>query len=103
LYALAMHLAMTLIFAYPGYRGGLFHSSSALLPYWAACGVIGLDRAIEWIGRRRRWRIRQAQAVFGAALVVIAALLSVYALAARLPSLNANATAYRDFARDLPP
>lgn len=103
LYALAMYLAMTLIFAYPGYRGGLFHSSSALLPYWAACGVIGLDRAIKWIGRRRRWRIRQAQAVFGAALVVIAALLSVYALAARLPSLNANATAYRDFARDLPP
>jgi len=103
LYALGLHLAMTLVFAYPGYRGGLFHSSSALLPYWATAGIIGLDRTIEWVGRRRRWRIRQAQTVFGAALVMLAAGLSAYALAARLPALNENAAEYRTIAEDLPP
>lgn len=103
LYALGLHLAMTLVFAYPGYRGGLFHSSSALLPYWAACGIVGLDQVIAWVGRRRRWRVRQAQTVFGAALVVLAAGLSAYALAARLPALNENATEFRTIAADLPP
>lgn len=102
LYALGLHLAMTLVFAYPGYRGGLFHSSAALLPYWAACGTIGFNWAISWIGQRRRWRIRQAQTVFGSALVVLAAALSINALAARLPSFNQNAVIYRTIAADLP-
>lgn len=103
LYAIGLHVAMTLVFAYPGYRGGLFHSSAALLPYWAVCGTIGLDRAVEALGRRRRWRVRQAQVVFGGALVVIAALLSIYTLAARLPSLNRNAVVYHQLAEFLPP
>ncbi|NLE50150.1 MAG: hypothetical protein GX613_01975 [Chloroflexi bacterium] len=102
LYALGLHLAMTFVFSYPGYRGGLFHSSSALLPYWAACGVVGLDQATEWAGKQRGWRIRQAKTVFGAGIVVLAAGLSIYALAARLPSLNANAAIYRTLAQDLP-
>ncbi len=102
LYALGLHLVMTFIFAYPGYRGGLFHSSSALLPAWAASGIVGLDRVIAWASLRRGWRIRQAQAVFGGALVLLAAALSLYALAARVPSLNDNATVYQVIAADLP-
>ncbi len=76
-YALGLHIAMTFIFAYPGYRGGLFHSSAALLPFWAVSGLIGLDQSIGWMAKRRRWHKAQAQVVFSSALIVLAVLLSV--------------------------
>jgi 4-amino-4-deoxy-L-arabinose transferase-like glycosyltransferase len=102
LYALGLHIAMTFVFAYPGYRGGLFHSSSALLPFWASVGLIGLDEGITWAARRRHWRRKQAQAVFGGALVVLAVLLSMGVLASKLSTWNDNGTFYRTVAADLP-
>jgi hypothetical protein len=78
LYALGVHLAMTFVFPYPGYRGGLLHSGAALIPWWAVLGVIGLDALMEWIAkRRRRWNANTAKAVYSAALVGVAILLSV--------------------------
>ena len=102
LYAIALHLAMTLAFAYPGYRGGLFHSSSALLPFWAVAGLLGLDRAIAWAARKRRWNRGQAAFVFTTALVLMAILLSVGILAQRVQSWNKNAAFYQIIADDLP-
>ena len=59
LYALGLHLAMTFIFPFSGYRGGLFHSAAALFPWWMALGVVGLDDVIDWIAQRRRqWKKR---------------------------------------------
>jgi len=73
LYALALHFAMTILFAYPGYRGGLFHSATALLPWWAALGVLGLDDAVDWVAaRRRRWRAATAKQVFTVGIVALA-------------------------------
>jgi hypothetical protein len=70
-YALGVHLAMTLVFPFPGARGGLFHSATALVPWWMAFGVSGLDDVLAWaVKRRRRWRLQTATTVFGAALVV---------------------------------
>jgi 4-amino-4-deoxy-L-arabinose transferase-like glycosyltransferase len=103
LYAIGLHLAMTFVFAYPGYRGGLFHSSSALMPFWAASGIIGLDAAIVWLAKRRHWYRRQAQTVFGGAAVILAALVSVGVLAVRLPDMNDNGAYYRTIADELPP
>lgn len=78
LYALGLHLAMTLIFPYPGIRGGLFHSVAALVPWWLALAVAGLDDAIDWAAaRRRRWKPATARRLFSAALVVFAAALSL--------------------------
>jgi 4-amino-4-deoxy-L-arabinose transferase-like glycosyltransferase len=101
-YAVGLHLAMTLVFAFPGYRGGLFHSSSALLPFWAAVGPVGLDAGIDWMARRRRWRTTEAQMVFSGALVVLAVFLSMVMLRQRVPGLNNNAAFYRTLAADLP-
>jgi len=102
IYGIALHLVMTLVFAYPGYRGGLFHSSAALLPFWASFAVVGLDSAVEWIGRRRRWRVWQARRVFGGAAVVLAAASSMRMAVARIPKLNENGTFYVDWTADLP-
>lgn len=95
LYAVGLHVAMTFVFAYPGYRGGLFHSSSALLPFWAVSGIVGLDRAIVWAARRRRWPQAQAKRVFGGALMVLAVVLSVGAVAQRLDGWQENGAFYR--------
>ncbi|MBN2304968.1 MAG: glycosyltransferase family 39 protein [Anaerolineae bacterium] len=102
-YAMGLHAAMTFVFAYPGYRGGLLHSSAALLPFFAATGVIGLDAGIAWMAQRRRWPRRQAQAVFSSALIVLVVLLSVGVLVTRLPDWNDNGTFYKTLAADLPP
>ncbi|HVU13760.1 MAG TPA: hypothetical protein VHD90_20930, partial [Phototrophicaceae bacterium] len=79
LYALGLHLAMTFAFPFPGYRGGLLHSAAALIPFWAALGVVGLDDLIEWVAlRRRRWNARTAKRVYSSALVLFAVGLSIY-------------------------
>lgn len=78
LYALGLFAAMTFVFAYPGYRGGLFHSAAALVPWWAALGVAGLDTLVDWVARRRRrWHAGTAKWVFSVALVFAAVLLSL--------------------------
>lgn len=79
LYALGLHLAMTLVFPFPGMRGGLLHSAAALLPWWAALALAGLDDAVAWGARRRRaWRPAAAQRVFTAALLIFVAALSLW-------------------------
>ncbi|MBN2470578.1 MAG: hypothetical protein JXN59_07630 [Anaerolineae bacterium] len=84
LYALALHLAMTLAFAYPGYRGGLFHSAAALIPWWMALGLLGLDDAVDWVARQRRtWRPAQAKRVFTVAVVGVGLLLTISTVSGR--------------------
>jgi hypothetical protein len=103
LYALGLHLAMTLVFPYPGYRGGLFHSAAALVPWWAALGAAGLDDAVNWMARRRpSWRPHTAQVIFSVALVALAVFLSISSaqggrVGAGTPAL------YRELAAVLPP
>ncbi|MDZ4767798.1 MAG: glycosyltransferase family 39 protein [Chloroflexota bacterium] len=86
LYALLMHIAMTFVFPFPGYRGGLFHSAAALIPCLSALAVVGIDAAVDAVARlRRRWRPIGAKRVFsGAALALIALLAFSYARAGRV-------------------
>ncbi len=78
LYALLLFAAMTLAFTFAGDRGGLFHSSGALLPFFYAAAPIGLDAIVGWIAQRRRtWKAATARSVFGVAVVVLAIGLSV--------------------------
>jgi hypothetical protein len=78
LYALGLHIAMTLVFPFPGFRGGLFHSSAALIPFWAALGVVGLDDAVNWMSKRRRtWNVATAKWIFSAGLATLAIALSL--------------------------
>jgi hypothetical protein len=103
LYALGLHLAMTFVFAYPGYRGGLFHSSAALLPFWASASVLGLDAAVEWAARKRRWRKPQARRVFSTALIVLAVVLSAGMFARQLDNWRDSDEFYNMVVSNLPP
>ncbi|UCC64846.1 MAG: glycosyltransferase family 39 protein [Anaerolineae bacterium] len=77
LYAPLLWLTMTVAFTYPGWRGGLLHSSAAWLPFLFPAAMIGLDRSIAWATRHRHtWDVRQASRVFGVGVVLLAAMLS---------------------------
>jgi hypothetical protein len=104
LYALGVHLAMTVVFPYPGFRGGLLHSAAALVPWWAALGVVGLDDCVEWMARRRRrWNAGSAKVLFSVALVGIAVFLSMYiALPNRIGAHDTPAI-YQELKNQLPP
>jgi hypothetical protein len=81
LYGLMLFLAMTFAFTYAGMRGGLFHSGSALLPFLYAAVGPGLEGALRWLARRLPgWNPRTAWPVFGAGLVGIALVVTIFAL-----------------------
>jgi 4-amino-4-deoxy-L-arabinose transferase-like glycosyltransferase len=101
-YATLLHLIMTFVFAFPGYRGGLFHSAAALIPFWAAVTPVGLETAVAWAARRRRWRYTEARRVFSVATVILAFSLSVGLLQSRLGDWNTNAENYKELRAMLP-
>jgi hypothetical protein len=72
-----IYLAHSLVFTFPGWRGGFFHASGAVLPFLYAAGMEGLAASVRWVARRRRtWRYQQARTVFAVAAVVVAVALS---------------------------
>jgi hypothetical protein len=76
-YGTLLFLAMTLVFTFPGPRGGLFHSGGALLPFIFTSALVGLDTVVEWAsGRRRGWDAHVAKQVFGIGVVGLALLVS---------------------------
>ena len=84
-YALLLFAAMTLVFTFAGDRGGLFHSTSALLPFFYAAAPVGLDAIIDWVARHRRtWRAARAKQIFSVACVVYALALSFFVYRSRV-------------------
>jgi hypothetical protein len=78
-YACLLFIVMTLVFAFPGALGGLFHSGAAVLPFIYATAVVGLDQLVDWgAARRRRWDAALAKQVFGVGLVIMAIVLSSF-------------------------
>jgi hypothetical protein len=99
LYALLLFGVMTLVFAFPGARGGLFHSGAALLPYIYATAVVGLDKSIDWLAARRRgWKARSAKQFFAVGLVVMAIFLSGFIYYQRVLKSNTWNSADRAYA-----
>ena len=103
-FAILAHLLMTVVFPFPGMRGGLFHATAALFPIWMALAVRGLDDSIAWVAHRRRgWRLRRARRRFSAAALAFGVCLSLLVgLKARDAQGEEDAEFYRDLAVLLP-
>lgn len=81
LYLPLLFLSMTLLFPFPGTRGGQFHSGGALLPFFFAVSGPGLETVLRWAARRfQGWHAATAWPVFRSGLVGLAALLAFFAL-----------------------
>jgi 4-amino-4-deoxy-L-arabinose transferase-like glycosyltransferase len=102
LYTLLLYGTMTLIFTFPGARGSLLHSSTALWPWSMALVPVGVAATIDWIAARRRsWRPRQARRIFAVAFVIMAYAIT-FAVAAGRPLGHEEAAVYRDVQTRLP-
>lgn len=65
LYTLLLYATMSLLFTFPGQRGSLLHSSTALWPWSMALVVSGVTITVNWIAaRRRHWQPDQARRLF---------------------------------------
>jgi len=96
LYLGVIYAAHSLVFTFPGWRGGFFHASSAALPFLYAASVRGLQEAVKWAAaRRRRWRYRQALTVFAAGMIGLAVTVSCYAALQKIPSWRAANALHR--------
>jgi hypothetical protein len=77
-YDVVLLAAMSLLFTFPGMRGGFFHSGAALLPFWMPAAVAGLDAVVDAAARRLpHWQPQRSRPIFTALLIVAAAGLSV--------------------------
>ena len=86
-----LFVVMTLVFTFAGDRGGLFHSTGALLPFFYAAAPIGLDTLIGWIAARRRtWQIKPARTVFTLASIGLAIGLSWFVYRGRVIGADVN-------------
>jgi hypothetical protein len=70
-------LAMTLVFPFPGARGGLFHSGAALQPLWWALVPAGLQRFVDFGVEKRGWQTDQARKVFSWGVAGLALFLTI--------------------------
>ncbi len=95
-YLLLVYLLHSFAFTFPGARGGFFHASAPVLPFLFTAAAEGLDAAVGWTGRRRRWIIRQSQVVFTVAGAAGAIALSAYVSAGKLGGWREADEAYRE-------
>ncbi len=89
LYAVLLYFVMTFIFSFAGARGGLFHSGAALLPFYVAASLVGLEATIDWIAKRRAtWNADQAKKIFSMAMIGLAGMLTLVIMINRLRDWN---------------
>jgi hypothetical protein len=86
LFAIGIHIAFAWVFSFAGVRGGFWHASAALVPIWAAIGLLGLEDALAWVGKRRPvWKSPLAANIFSYALTAMVIVLSL-AISRPVPS-----------------
>jgi hypothetical protein len=107
-YLAALLAIMVLLFPSVGARGAWFHSSVAMMPILWAAAPSGMTTAIQWIGKKRSWNLREAERVLGSAFIGLVIVLTIGLAAGRLISpgsgqsgWGASQLAYRDVAQRL--
>jgi hypothetical protein len=101
-------VTMTILFPFPGVRGGFFHSGAAVQPLFWAVAPVGLERFIGWGSDKRGWRPQQARLIFISGLVLLASGLSATVVWQRVigeniakPNWNASNEGYSQVAATL--
>jgi hypothetical protein len=78
IYLVLLVLSMAFVFTLPATHGSMLHSAAALVAFGAVAVPPGLDAAIAWLGRKRKWNLRQAQRFFRVGAVALAFFFSAY-------------------------
>ena len=101
LYTIALFLSMTFIFTFPGQRGSLFHSSTALWPWAMALAAVGIGFVVEWIAKRLpHWQPEKSKPLFAALFVIIVFTISIV-LSGTQPISSDEADLYEQLAAQM--
>lgn len=85
LYGGLLFAVMTLVFTFPGARGGLFHSGAALLPFVIPAALVGVDISVEAVARRLpHWQPEKSKPIFALLLVALILTLTAFLFLRRL-------------------
>ena len=78
LYTLFLFAAMSLVFTFPGERGGLLHSSVALWPWFMALVPVGIGWSVDGLARRLpHWQPERAKRLFTGLFIGVALVMSL--------------------------
>jgi hypothetical protein len=100
-YTLSLFGIMSVVFTFPGERGGLFHSSAALWPWFMALAAIGIDSAVGWAATRLpHWQPERAKRIFAGLFVGVAFATSLAIGVIRAPD-NTDAEVYVEIGAQL--
>ena len=98
-YTILLYIAMSLVFTYPGVRGGMKHSGVALLPWTAAAATHGMYTAVAWVGDRLpHWDVPKARFWFTAIALIFSAFLGLYTAASEARIRDVEHRRYEDLA-----
>jgi len=101
-YCAALFITMSLVFTFPGGRGGLFHSSAALWPWFMALAASGIEFAVDWTAAKLpHWQPERAKRIFAGLFVGIAFVVS-FAVGLMRTSSSQEAALYQEIAAILP-
>lgn len=101
-YTIALIISMSIIFTFPGMRGAMFHSSSAIWPWSAALAAAGISYAVDWTASRLpHWRPEQAKKRFSVLFIMLALVLGIYVSQSRAVA-NEDPDVFRQIAEELP-
>ena len=95
--------AMSLIFTFPGQRGSLLHTSTALWPWSMALAAAGIGFAVDWMAARlSHWQPERAKPLFASLFIVVVFVVSL-AVSGGQPLREDNAAIYAQIGAFLPP
>ena len=101
-YFAALYLSMSLVFTFPGTRGGLFHSSAALFPWTMSLAAAGIPLAVNWMGTKLpHWEPERSGPLFAGLFVVVAMIMTFSLGVVRTPELPETAV-YETIGAELP-
>lgn len=103
LYTIILYGTMTLIFTFPGQRGGLFHSSIGIWPWCMVLAPVGIERAVLFVARRLpHWKPERASILFTALFVIGAFVLTAVITISRQGE-DVETAVYEAFAAQMSP
>ena len=72
LYTIILYMVMAWIFTFPGQRGSLLHSSSALWPWAMALSAAGIAFAVEAVAKRlKHWQPEKSKPLFAILFIIV--------------------------------
>ena len=95
-YAAALLLLMSFVFPFAGSRGGMFHSSAALMPLLYALAGSGVILSAAWLAPRLRWDPARTRVLLTSISVLLAGALSLWAMAGKIGLLGNGASFARN-------